>query len=286
MKTLRDVWQVHYAREVDGPPRWRTSAALPPVGERLQSPYDPQAHHSTKRGMEWSGYKAHVTETCDEDAAHLVTHVMTYPAMQPNTASTAEIHERLAAKALLPAEHFVDAGHVDAALLVGSLRDHDVSLEGPVRGVARRRTQAERACGQRHFAINWERERVRRPQGKVSVAWRAGLDDVGVPRIQAVFSRTDCGACPARTPCTPAKHARRSTHVHPRPQYEALNAARARMHDPAWKRRYHVRAGIEGTLSQGTRAFGMRRSRCLGLAKTGLQQACTGAAINVLRAVR
>lgn len=58
------------------------------------------------------------------------------------------------------------------------------------------------------------------------------------------------------------------------------------MHDPAWKRRYRVRAGIEGTLSQGIRAFGMRRSRYIGLAKTGLQQACTGAAINVLQAVR
>jgi hypothetical protein len=31
------------------------------------------------------------------------------------------------------------------------------------------------------------------------------------------------------------------------------------MHDPAWKRRYRVRAGVEGTLSQGVRAFGMRR---------------------------
>jgi transposase len=49
-----------------------------------------------------------------------------------------------------------------------------------------------------------------------------------------------------------------------------LNAARVRMHDPAWKQRYRVRAGIEGTLSQGVRAFGMRKSRYIGLAKTGL----------------
>ena len=38
-------------------------------------------------------------------------------------------------------------------------------------------------------------------------------------------------------------------------------------------------------ISQGVRAFGMRRSRYIGLAKTGLQQACTGAAMNVSRAV-
>ena len=64
-----------------------------------------------------------------------------------------------------------------------------------------------------------------------------------------------------------------------------MNAARVRMENPAWKRRYRVRAGIESTLSQGVRAFGMRRSRYIGLAKTGLQQVCTAAAMNVSRIV-
>jgi transposase len=282
---LRDVWRVHYAREGGGPPRWRAVAELPPVGERLQSPYDPQMHYSSKRGMEWSGYKVHVTETCDEDAAHLVTDVETCPAMRPDMASTGGIHERLAAKGLLPSEHFVDSAYVDAGLLVDSRRDHGVSLEGPVRGVANQYARAE-GYEQRRFAIDWERERVTCPQGKTSVTWHAGRDQVGVPRIQAMFSRTDCGACAARELCTPAKAARRSVYFHPRPEYEALNAARARMHDPAWKERYRVRAGVEGTLSQGVRAFGMRRSRYVGLAKTGLQQACTAAAMNVSRAVR
>ena len=286
VQTLRDVWRVHYAREGDGPPRWRAGSELPPGGERLQSPYDPEAHYSTKRQMEWSGYKVHVTETCDEDSAHLVTHVLTRPAMQPDMASTADIHRRLADKGLLPAEHFVDAAYVDAALLVGSRRDHGVSLEGPVRAMPKRPNEAEQAYEQRHFAIDWERERVTCPQGKTSVTWRVGRDEVGAPRIRAVFSRTDCGACATRRLCTSAKEARRSVYFHPRAEYEALNAARARMDDPAWKKRYRVRAGVEGTLSQAVRAFGMRRSRYIGLAKTGLQQVCTAAAMNVARMVR
>ena len=57
------------------------------------------------------------------------------------------------------------------------------------------------------------------------------------------------------------------------------------MDDPGWKRRYRVRAGVESTLSQSVRAFGMRRSRYIGLAKTGLQQVCTAAAMNVSRIV-
>jgi transposase len=206
--------------------------------------------------------------------------VLTCPAMQPDMASMADIHKRLADKGLLPAEHFVDSAYVDAALLVGSRRDHGISLQGPVRGVANQYARAEE-YEQRRFAINWEREQVTCPQGKTSVTWRAGRDQVGAPRIQAMFSRTDCGACAARTLCTPAKEARRSVYFHPRPEYEALNTARERMHDPAWKASYRVRAGIEGTLSQGVRAFGMRRSRYVGLTKTSLQQACTAAAMNV-----
>jgi hypothetical protein len=42
-------------------------------------------------------------------------------------------------------------------------------------------------------------------------------------------------------------------------------------------------AGIEGTLSQGTRAFELRRSRYLGEAKTHLQHPATAAAINLVR---
>jgi transposase len=282
--TLRDVWRIHYARD-DGQPRWRAGSELPPVGDRLQSPYDPEMHYSTKRKLEWSGYKVHITETCDDDAAHVITHVKTCPAMEQDMTSTAEIHERLAAKELLPDEHFVDSAYIDAALLVDSRRDHDVSLEGPVRSVSSWQSRAGQGYDLSRFSIDWERERVTCPQGKVSVSWRVARDTDGSPRINARFGRADCGACAAREFCTPAKEPRRSVYFHPRAEYEALNAARARMSDPAWKKRYRIRAGVEGTLSQGVRAFGMRRSRYIGLAKTALQQVCTAAAMNVSRIV-
>jgi transposase len=286
VQTLRDVWRVPSAREEDGRPRWRTTVDLPPVGERLQSPHDPQAHDSRKGHLAWSGDKVHVTETCDGDTAHLVTPVMTCPAMQPDMSRTAAIHEGLAAKGLLPAEPFVDAADGDAALLVGSRRDHGVSLEGPVRGVSTWQTRAGQGYDLPPFAINWQREQVPCPQGKTSVSWRVGCAEDGSPRIQAPFSRSDCRACAARTLCAPGKQARRSVYVHRREEHEALTAARARMHDPAGKQRSRVRAGIEGTLSQGVRAFGMRRSRSMRLAKTGLQQVWIGAALNVSRVVR
>jgi len=280
VQILRDVWRVHYAQE-NGSPRWRDSQELPPVAERMQSPYDPQAHFSMKRQFGWTGYKVHVTETCDDDAAHLITDVKTCPSMLPDMTSTAGIHERLAAKGLLPAEHFVDAAYVDADLLAQSHRDHGVSLEGPVRGIT---TRAQDGFALTDFTIHCKAQQVSCPQGKKSVSWRT-INTPSGPRIQAQFSRTECGDCTVRHNCTPPTSTRRQLQFHLQDEYEALHAARARMRDPAWLQRYHRRAGAEGTLSQGVRAFGMRRSRYIGLAKTSLQQACTAVAMNVSRVV-
>ena len=66
----------------------------------------------------------HVTETCDDDMAQVITDVATCPSMRPDMTSTAGIHDRLAAKNLLSSEYFVDSGYVDAGLLVSSQRDH------------------------------------------------------------------------------------------------------------------------------------------------------------------
>lgn len=278
--TLREVWRVHYAQD-DGLPRWRRVDELPPVADRMQSPYDPEAHFSTKRQFSWTGYKVHITETCDDDTAHLITDVRTCPSMLPDMTSTAGIHERLAAKELLPAEHFVDAAYIDADLLAQSQRDLGVTLEGPVRGIA---TRARAGFALSDFTIDWEAQQVSCPQDKKSISWRTISTPSG-PRIQAQVSRTECGVCVVRHSCTPPTSTRRHVRFHFQDEYKALHAARVRMRDQAWLQRYHRRAGVEGTLSQGVRAFGMRRSRYIGLTKTSLQQACTAVAMNVSRVV-
>ena len=68
----------------------------------------------------------------------------------------------------------------------------------------------------------------------------------------------------------------------PQPEHEALAAARAREGTAEGKARYAQRNGVEGTLSQAVRGFGLRQARSRGLAKTGLQGVAT-AALNLDR---
>ena len=52
---------------------------------------------------------------------------------------------------------------------------------------------------------------------------------------------------------------------------------------PTFAKLYARREGIEATISQGVRAFDMRRSRYIGFDKTHLQHVSIAAAINVVR---
>ena len=127
---------------------------------------------------------------------------------------------------------------------------------------------------------------MRCPQGKASVSWAERLGPAGHPFVQVRFGTQDCGTCAERALCTHAKPPQaRTLTLHPRPQSEALQAAQAWYASDEGQRQYGRRAGVEGTLAQGVRAYGLRRTRYRGLSKTHVQHVATAAAINIDRIV-
>ncbi|MHB0877869.1 MAG: transposase [Anaerolineae bacterium] len=107
----------------------------------------------------------------------------------------------------------------------------------------------------------------------------------GYQVIKVKFSRRDCARCQHLRQCTMASSCRRTLTLRTELQYRALQQARSRSGSQDFLELYRKRAGIEATVSQGVRAFGMRYTRYIGLAKTGLQQIATAAAINIMRAM-
>lgn len=105
---------------------------MPPAHLTIRSPYDHQAHYGHKRDLSWYGDKVHFSETCDETVPHLITHVVTTNATEPDIEQTEAIHQALAEHTLLPNTHVMDAGYVDAGLILKSQEQYEVALVGPV----------------------------------------------------------------------------------------------------------------------------------------------------------
>jgi hypothetical protein len=295
IEALRRTWQRHYERLAEAPApagappahrvRFKASRELPPAAEGIESPYDVEARYRHKRDTAWTGYMVHVSETCDPSTPHLLTHVHTTPATVHEAQCTEPIQQALLEKDVPPGEHLVDAAYVSAEVLVRSRDNQDITLRGPTRPSQGWQQQVAGAYTIEQFTVDWERQQVCCPQGKWTTRWHERVEQDGTPYIIASFSRHDCADCPARPFCTQAQRQGRRLRLPPHDQYEALTAARAWYASTAGKAQYAQRAGIEGTLSQGVRAFGLRRTRYWGLAKTHLQHVATAAAINVERIV-
>ena len=294
--TLRRIWHRHYERREDeargdgrvpkGRIRFKDSRELPRAAEAIESPYDVEARFRTKRDTTWTGYLGHVSETCEAETPHLLTHVHTTVASVHEAKCTDEIDQALVNKAIPPRDHFVDAAYISAELLVKSQQDYAIALRGPTRPDPSWQAQEEGAYSLDQFAIDWDHQHVRCPQGKESQSWVERVRPDGHPFIQVRFSSRDCGVCESRALCTRTKPPQaRLLKFHPRLQYEALQAAQAWYASAEGQHQYARRAGVEGTLSQGGRAFGMRRTRYRGLDKTHLQNVAIAAAINVDRLV-
>ena len=92
-----------------------------------------------------------------------------------------------------------------------------------------------------------------------------------------------CAAYASRADCTRAATAPRALRIRARDHYTALQAPRARQQTALFKQVYARRAGIEGTIAQGTRLGDLRRSRYLGLVTTRLMHLLVATALNCMR---
>jgi transposase len=289
---LRRVWIQQYTRDQhSGEVTWRDADThgLPPGRTMLVSPYDPDARHSQKRGRGWSGYKVHLSETCDntvdgdgDQPPNLITNVVTTHAAVADSTMTMPIHHQLAEKDLLPGEHAMDAGYASAPHILACRTDHDVRLITPVRDDHSHQARAKTGFDRDAFAIDFDRQQATCPQGAVSTMWnpaRYGGEDV----VVVTFPASTCIPCPVRSLCTHSAQRRRQLTLRPRPLHDALQHARAEQTTDDWKARYRIRAGIEATISQAVVLTGIRRARYTGIGKVHLEHLFAATAINLIR---
>jgi transposase len=175
--------------------RWREADNIPPAAQFVSSPYDLDAHYARKHTTPWVGYKVHLTETCEDDLPHLITHVETMSGPAADGAATPKIHAALQQRDLLPGTHLVDTGFLDAELLVESQDHYGIDLLGPTRLDYHWHARAGIGFDAQHCPIDWDQQQATCPAGKTSTGWTPTVDNRGNPVIKVKFSARDCRRC-------------------------------------------------------------------------------------------
>ena len=124
---LRQVLARHYEFVMDEPNgrqhrqvRFETNRELSPAAEGIESPYDPEARFRSRHATTCTGYQVNLSETCEVEEVHLITHVESTTATVHDSQKNKSIHQALVAKGLPPDQHLVDSAYINAELLVSS----------------------------------------------------------------------------------------------------------------------------------------------------------------------
>ncbi len=283
LEVLRRIWVQQYYREEDDT-HWRTKKnyGQPPAGVMISSPRELDIHDCVKRTTEGKGYKVHLTETCEGGQPRLITQVETTTSSIHDVKMTEKIQEDLIERNLQPETQIVDQGYVEIELLLRS-QQKGIDLLGPVASGKNWPAKVEGAFDHDQFAVDWEQEQAKCPTGKISKSFYHRKTRRGTPNFTITFRKSDCLPCKHRSKCTRAKTTGRTLTLYPQKIHAAQLAARDRQETEAFKQQYKKRAGIEGTISQGVRKMGVRKSRYIGLPRTSLPHLATAAAINLFR---
>ncbi len=194
----------------------------------------------------------------------------TTPATTTDEAVIEPIHAALEQAELTPSQHLRDSGYITVPILVSSQQQYGIEVIGPARVDVKWQANIEQGIDASQFVIDWEHQQAICPQGEHSISWTPAIDNrTNNEVIKIKFSTTTCGRCPRQVHCIRSvkKYKRRTITIRPQAQHEALQAARRRQKTTAFVKEYALREGIEATISQVVRAFGMRRSRYLGWRK-------------------
>jgi hypothetical protein len=284
---LRRVYEENFC-DVDG--QLEQTRAQPPGA--VHNPHDPDAQWSSKgtipnKNKEWVGYKTQVAETLptsepDKKAPTdaVITAIVTQPAITSDHGSIKAVEEEWTREDLeKPKELYVDGGYTSGEVLADAARE-EREVHGPIQSAPQRgdRFSAEdfdvdidqrvTICPAQHASTNCSR--LEESTGKINYRfeWNNGL----------------CQSCEHRVHCLGANQTHRTLLVG---QYHQHTQARRRdMKTEVFKKRMYKRNGVEGTISELKRGYGLRRCRYRGLIKTGLQNYLIGAACNIKRWAR
>ena len=234
--------------------------------DSLQSPHDPDVTYSGHKGK---GYEVQVAETChEENATQLITHVEVTPSSGSDTDVSVLVVDGLAERKVRPDELFADTAYGSGRNAFEASR-RGTELVSPVAGSAPGNSHEGEADGPPPLTAADFQIDVTGEQATVCPAGHPSIEEHELEdapeRVEVHFARTTCEPCPLRSRC-PVKLDRRAGAYVLKADLVKVNIERRRRAEATeeWRKRYAIRAGIEGTNSELKRAHGLGRLRVRG----------------------
>jgi hypothetical protein len=284
---LRRVYAENFL-ERDGQPE-PTRAQGPGA---VHNPHDPDAQWSAKgtlpgKSKEWVGYKAQIAETVPTKEPNtraptdaVITAVLTQPAITSDHGSIKQVEGEWEREGLAqPTELYVDGGYTSGEVLAKAAEEKR-HIHGPIKASPKR--------GDRYrvedFSVDIQQRKAQCPAGRTSTNCSRLEEVTGKVNYRFEWKKPLCQSCPFLDRCVGDNQSHRTLLVGE--YHEHTQARRLEMKTAEFQERMHARNGVEGTISELKRGYGLRRSRYRGFMKTTLQNYLIGAACNLKRWAR
>jgi hypothetical protein len=250
---------------------------------RFWSPHDPDASFGHK-GL---GYHAHLTETCRNPTAELITDYEVVTAAQSDVGQARFVVERLRKRGLAPEILYSDGGYPTPSDLV-ECRSAGTELWAPVN---RGRLPAG-SFSRMDFTFDADGRVTRCPAGHAPTrhGQRSSSDAMNRRRsLHVFFDNHKCRSCEHLHRCpvrTPNNAKSREYRLELSAELMARDRRWVEQHTRPWQKPYQIRAGVEATMSEMKRAHGVGRLRVRRMARVRLQVAFKATACNIKRWAR
>jgi hypothetical protein len=255
------------------------------------TPHNAEARYVRKGKQQMTGDKGFVTETCGpENKTQFITDTEATESTKPDSKEQPRIQQRLIENEFKPDHHYEDAGFVNGQTILDS-HENGIELEGPTAG----RSQSFEAYedNQRPLDAGDFNTTLDEPTGQLTVNecpnHQPPTDQQRSEKTEKIIVHFDpdvCRACPDAQRCPVTIGKRVATYNVDEAEYVGAVRHHQYMSNGAYRKECAIRAGAEATVSELTRAHGLRKSRHRELSRTKLQLIFGALACNVKRFIR
>jgi hypothetical protein len=258
--------------------------------DSMQSPHDPDVTYNAHKGK---GCEVQVAETTGNgDKPEIITYADVTRSCESDEKATVPVVDDLAEREIQPDELVADTNYGSTANVI-ELERRGTELVTPVAGphVAEDADADDedtkgadaQQIDKGAFDVDVKGERPARcPAGCDAVAETV---EAGTGKARLTFAARDCESCPLADRC-PARRKKDGTRVLKTTLHDSVLARRRRYQQTeAFRERYAIRAGVEGTNSELKRAHGLGRLRVRGAKRVRFAVRLKALACNVKRMV-